>query len=86
MISGVDHIALIVGDLEKAIADYRLVLGREPNWRGTLEGARHAWFQLPNVALDIIAPADEGRFGSRAKERLSSGGEGVWAIAGLLSD
>jgi catechol 2,3-dioxygenase-like lactoylglutathione lyase family enzyme len=80
MITGIDHIALIVRDLDRSVSDYRALLGREPNWRGDLEGARHAWFQLPNMGLDLIAPDASGRFGERARKRLDTGGEGIWAL------
>ena len=80
MISGVDHVAVVVRDLDRSLADFELLLGRAPNWRGSLEGARHAWFQLPNVAFDVISPSGEGRFGNLAKERLAANGEGIWSI------
>ena len=86
MISGVDHVAVIVRDLDRSLADFELLLGRSPNWRGTLEGARHAWFQLPNVAFDVISPSGEGRFGKLAKERLAANGEGIWSIGLGVAD
>src|SRR5258708_2625115 len=55
MITGIDHILLQVRDLDAAIADYQTLLGRAPNWLGSFPSARHAWFQLPNIALDIVA-------------------------------
>jgi len=86
LIRGVDHVAVIVRDLDRSLADFELLLGRSPNWRGTLEGARHAWFQLPNVAFDVISPAGEGRFGDLAKERLAASGEGIWSIGLSVGD
>lgn len=80
MITGIDHIALVVRDLDAAVADYRALLGREPNWRGALDGAQHAWFQIPNTGLDLIAPLKASRFGKSARERLEAGGEGILAI------
>jgi catechol 2,3-dioxygenase-like lactoylglutathione lyase family enzyme len=86
MITGIDHIALVVRDLDQSVANYRALLGREPNWRGSLEGAQHAWFQLPNVALDVIAPKGGGRFGERAQRRLDADGEGIWALGLSVGD
>ena len=80
LISGVDHVAVIVRDLDRSLADFELLLGRSANWRGTLEGARHAWLQLANVAFDVISPSGEGRFGNLATERLATNGEGIWSI------
>lgn len=81
MIAGLDHIALAVNDLDAAVAGYRTLLGREPNWIGGDGGARHAWFQLPNMALDVIAPHGEGAFGDTIRQHLAEHGEGIWAIA-----
>ncbi len=81
MILGIDHIALAVNDLDAAIEAYRRMLGREPNWLGGDGGARHAWFQLPNMALDVITPHGEGAFGDTIRKHLVEHGEGMWAIA-----
>jgi catechol 2,3-dioxygenase-like lactoylglutathione lyase family enzyme len=81
MIRSLDHIALAVNDLDAAVAAYRALLGREPNWIGGDGGARHAWFQLPNMALDVIAPHGEGAFGDTIRKHLAEHGEGIWAIA-----
>ncbi len=86
MISGLDHIAIAVNDLDATVAAYRTLLGREPNWIGGDGGARHAWFQLPNMALDVIAPHGEGAFGDTIRKHLAEHGEGVWALAFTVSD
>lgn len=86
MITGLDHVALAVNDLETAIAGYSALLGRKPNWIGGDGGARHAWFQLPNMALDVISPHGEGAFGDTIRKHLAEHGEGVWALAFTVSD
>ena len=86
MITAIDHIALAVRDLDPAVDGYRRMLGREPNWLGGDGGARHAWFQFPNMALDIITPHGEGAFGERMRAHLDAKGEGVWAVAFTAED
>lgn len=86
MITGLDHVALAVNDLDAAIAGYSALLGRKPNWVGGDGGARHAWFQLPNMALDVISPHGEGAFGDTIRNHLSEHGEGIWALAFTVSD
>ncbi|ACG76520.1 glyoxalase/bleomycin resistance protein/dioxygenase [Phenylobacterium zucineum HLK1] len=81
MITGLDHVALCVRDLDAAVDGYRRLLGVEPNWLGGDGGARHAWFQLPNMALDVISPHGEGAFGDRMRAQLETHGEGIWALA-----
>ncbi len=86
MITGLDHIALAVTDLDASVAAYSALLGREPNWIGGDGGARHAWFQLPNMALDIITPHGEGAFGATIAQHLAQHGEGIWAVAFTVAD
>jgi catechol 2,3-dioxygenase-like lactoylglutathione lyase family enzyme len=86
MITALDHVALAVRDLDAAVDGYRRLLGVEPNWIGGDGGARHAWFQLPNMALDVIAPHGEGAFGQTISAHLDAHGEGVWALAFTVDD
>jgi catechol 2,3-dioxygenase-like lactoylglutathione lyase family enzyme len=86
MITDFDHVALTVRNLDETVEAYRVLLGREPNWRGTLEGARHAWFQLPNMALDINAPHGEGRAAEEMRAQLDKWGEGIWGIGFAVAD
>lgn len=86
MIRGLDHVAVAVNDLDAAVAAYRTFLGREPNWIGGDGGVRHAWFQLPNMALDVIAAHGEGAFGDTIRKHLAEHGEGIWAIAFTVDD
>jgi catechol 2,3-dioxygenase-like lactoylglutathione lyase family enzyme len=55
MISGFDHIPVVVRDLDAAVVRYTAMFGRAPSWVGRLPGARHAWFQLANIAVEVIA-------------------------------
>lgn len=81
LFNAIDHVALVVRDLDAATRAYTALLGCEPNWRGADGGAEHTWFQLPNMALDIIAATGPGYTGDRVSQRLASHGEGIWAVA-----
>ncbi len=81
MIKALDHVALVVEDLNATVARYEALLGRSPNWHGADGGAAHAWFQLSNMALDVIAATGPGYTGDRVKARLDERGEGIWALA-----
>ncbi|MFZ5729410.1 MAG: VOC family protein [Pseudomonadota bacterium] len=87
-VTGLDHVALAVRDLDSAVDAYRRLLGRAPEWVGGDGGARHAWFQLPNMALDVIAPddANPGAFGEVIRAHLDAHGEGLWALAFRVED
>ena len=86
MISALDHIAIVVPDLDAATARYSALLGCAPNWRGLDSGAENVWFQLDNMAFDIIAPVGPGAGGDRFRAHLDAHGEGIWAIAYATPD
>jgi catechol 2,3-dioxygenase-like lactoylglutathione lyase family enzyme len=81
MITGLDHIALAVRDLDAAVDGYTRLLGVSPNWIGRGGGVRQAWFQFPNMALDVIAPEGDGAFADGIRAHLDAKGEGIWAMA-----
>ena len=80
MISGFDHAPIIVRDLEAAVGRYTAMLGRAPSWIGRHGGARHAWFQLSNVALEVIAADGDGVTGDNIRLWLEDHVEGPSAI------
>jgi catechol 2,3-dioxygenase-like lactoylglutathione lyase family enzyme len=86
MITRLDHIALAVRDLDAAAASYQRLLGCAPNWRGADGGAEHVWFQLSNMALDIITPIGAGYTDDRVQAHLDAHGEGIWAAAFATPD
>lgn len=79
MIDGLDHIVVAVSDIETAATAYRKLFGREPVMLDG-DGARRAWFQFPNAALELVSPTGEGPAGDRARAWLEAG-EGVCALA-----
>jgi catechol 2,3-dioxygenase-like lactoylglutathione lyase family enzyme len=80
MISGFDHAPIIVRDLEVAVGRYTAMLGRAPSWTGRYAGARHAWFQLSNVALEVIQADGDGVTGDTIRLWLEDREEGPSAI------
>ena len=74
MITGLDHIALVANDLDADVDDYRRLMGREPNWIGHADGVRQAWFQLPNMALDIIALEGKGAIDDGIRAHITAHG------------
>jgi len=86
VIEGLDHIAIVVRDLEAAAAAYGRLLGRTPLWLGHGEGIREAWFQLPNTALNLVQREGPGVLGDPAAARLEAGGEGLWALGFAVAD
>ena len=75
MITALDHIVLVCPDIEEGAAAYELVLGMKPSWRAEADGAATAWFQMPNVALELMAPSGDGETADKLREMTSDGGK-----------
>jgi len=86
VIEALDHVAIAVRDLDRAATAYEALLGRRPDWREEAQGARHAWFQLANMALDIVQPEGAGESGDRVRAQLEAHGEGLWGLAFAVAD
>ena len=80
--SVVDHIIIAVEDLEKASADYALMLGRAPSWRGTHPdyGSANTLFRLDNCYLELLAAHGEGWAGDMVRGVLQSQGQSLCAL------
>ena len=86
MIEALDHIAVAVRDLDRAASAYGRLLGRKADWREEAAGARHVWFQLSNMALDIVQADGPGESGDRVRDQIAAHGEGLWGLAFAVDD
>lgn len=72
----IDHTAIVVRDLDEAIARYRSLLGIEPGARGVVEDQHIAlaFLSIGDTQLELIQPTDEdsgvARFLARRGESL----------------
>ncbi len=80
MILGIDHVAIQVRDLDATVANYEAIFGRSPNWRGGVGGARHAWFQFANMALDVIGADGDNDASNAIRADLEKYGEGILGL------
>jgi|SRR6185437_1071859 len=80
MITGIDHIAIMVRDFEATVAGYKTIFGRAPNWLGFMPGGRHAWFQFGNAALDIIGTHGEGPESDASRAEIAQFGDAIWGL------
>lgn len=83
MIHALDHVVLVVRDLDRASATYSKILGRTPSWRGAHPalGTENTLFRLANGYLELLAPVAEGMFADSLRARLDDVGEGLFALA-----
>lgn len=57
MITGLDHVVVLVGDIAAAKAAYQTLLARAPAWQNSGDGADRVLFTLDNVTLELMAPS-----------------------------
>lgn len=86
MITGLDHVVILLDDLEAGIATYQTLLSRKPSWRSTSEGAELAIFTLANMSIELMAPHGEGTAASRIRAVLPESGATLASICFATSD
>ena len=73
MITGLDHIVVLLADIEAGAKAYELLLGRAPSWRSESDGAETVLFTLDNMTLELMAPtgpSGNGRSHSRRNQEF----------------
>ena len=80
MISGLDHVVVLVGDIEAAASAYETLFARTPAWRNTGDGANRVLFTLDNMTLELMSPDGNGAAADRIRSVLAEQGEGLASI------
>lgn len=85
---GIDHIILAVANLEQAAADYALLLGSSPSWRGSHPtlGTRNVLFRLHNTYLELLSADQPGPGSEMVTAHLEARGEGLLGIVFGVDD
>jgi catechol 2,3-dioxygenase-like lactoylglutathione lyase family enzyme len=88
VLTALDHVIVLVEDVEAATRDYARLLGRTPSWRGEHpgQGTANALFRLENAYLELLAPAGAGGIGDLLRGRLADLGEGPLGFALATAD
>ncbi len=86
MIRSLDHVILLVRDLEAGVADYQRLFARAPAWRVKDNGAETVLFTLDNVSLELMAATHDGALGDRVRAAIEAGGEGIASLSFRVDD
>src|ERR1700753_2226007 len=79
-ITGLDHVVVVVSDVEAAAAAYQTLFARTPSWRDSSDGANRVPFTLDNVTLELMAPGDDSANANRVRAVLAEQGEGLASL------
>jgi len=86
MITGLDHIVVLLDNLDAGARAYELLLGRAPSWRGQSEGSETVLFTLDNMTLELMAPAGTAPAAERIRGVIKLWGEGLASICFRVCD
>src|ERR1700737_2276808 len=86
MITGLDHVVVLTGDLAAAEAAYQTLFARQPSWRNSSDGAERVLFTLDNMSLELMAPSGEGDAAERIRTVLKEQGEGLASLCFRTND
>ena len=86
MITGLDHIVVLVADIAAATSTYQTLLGRRPAWRSTRDGAATVLFTLDNMTLELMAAAGEGGSADRIRAVQAVNGDGLASLCFRVDD
>jgi catechol 2,3-dioxygenase-like lactoylglutathione lyase family enzyme len=85
-ITGLDHVVVLVNDMDAAVAAYRALFARAPAWRSTADGTEAVLFTLDNMTLELMSPNGEGAAANRVRAVLAEQGEGLASICFRTND
>jgi catechol 2,3-dioxygenase-like lactoylglutathione lyase family enzyme len=80
VIEGLDHIVVLLEDIEAGRVAYETLLGCRPAWQNSGDGAQAVLFTLDNMSLELMAPHGNGAAADRIRAVLASEGEGLASI------
>jgi catechol 2,3-dioxygenase-like lactoylglutathione lyase family enzyme len=86
MITGLDHVVVLVSDIKIGAAAYQTLFARTPSWQNTGEDADRVLFTLDNMTLELMAPSGDGATAKRIRSVLAEQGEGLASICFRTND
>jgi catechol 2,3-dioxygenase-like lactoylglutathione lyase family enzyme len=86
VITGLDHVVILVADIAAAAAAYQTLFARAPAWRNTGDGAMRVLFTLDNMTLELMSPAGDGVTADRIRAVIAAQGEGLASLCFRTDD
>jgi catechol 2,3-dioxygenase-like lactoylglutathione lyase family enzyme len=86
VITGLDHVVVLLEDINAGAAVYETLFGRTPSWRSSGDGAERVLFTLDNMTLELMAPSGLDGAAGRIRTVIQTQGEGLASICFATSD
>jgi catechol 2,3-dioxygenase-like lactoylglutathione lyase family enzyme len=86
VITGLDHVVVLVGDIKAGVAAYQTLFARSPSWQNTGDGAERVLFTLDNMTLELMSPDGDSATAGRIRTVIAEQGEGLASLCFRTSD
>jgi catechol 2,3-dioxygenase-like lactoylglutathione lyase family enzyme len=86
VITGLDHVVILVRDIAAGVAAYETLFARAPSWRSTGDGTERVMFTLDNMTLELMAPDGDGATAERIRSVIAEQGEGLASLCFRTGD
>jgi catechol 2,3-dioxygenase-like lactoylglutathione lyase family enzyme len=86
VITSLDHVVVLTGDIAAASAAYQKLFARAPAWQYGGDGAHRVLFTLENTTLELVSPSGEGANADRIRAVLNAQGEGLASLCFRTGD
>jgi catechol 2,3-dioxygenase-like lactoylglutathione lyase family enzyme len=87
VITGLDHVVVLVSDIEAGAVAYQTLFAQAPAWRYSGEGVARVLFTLDNMTVELVSPDGEGAAADRIRAAMAEqGGEGLASICFRTND
>jgi catechol 2,3-dioxygenase-like lactoylglutathione lyase family enzyme len=86
LVTGLDHVVVLVNDLDAGVAAYQALFARALAWRSAGDGVETALFTLDNMTLELMSPKGDGAAADRIRAVLAEQGEGLASVCFATSD
>ena len=86
MITGLDHVVVLVSDINAASTVYRTLFARAPAWRSAGGSAERVLFTLDNMTLELMSPHGDGEDANHIRKVIAEQGEGMASLCFRTGD
>jgi catechol 2,3-dioxygenase-like lactoylglutathione lyase family enzyme len=86
VITGLDHVVVLVNDIGAGATAYQTLFACEPAWQSAGDGAERVLFTLDNMTLELMSPKGFSVTADRIRAVIAEQGEGLASICFRTGD
>jgi len=86
VITGLDHVVVLVADIGAGTMAYQTLFGCAPAWQSAGDGADRVLFTLDNMTLELMSPKGFSTTADRIRAVIAEQGEGLASICFRTAD